>query len=82
MGHVDKSWIVGYAMVLVLFDNKKLSNIKWWGRISVARPYVVVHKMQVTTIVGPALTRPLFHSWIVLIFYEKLDYIKESRPNM
>ena len=38
--------------------------------------------MQVTTIVGPALTRPLFHSWIVLIFYEKLDYIKESRPNM
>ena len=28
VGHADKLWIVGFAMVLVLFNNKKLSNVK------------------------------------------------------
>ena len=50
----------------------------WWGRTSVARPCVVVHKMQVTTTVGPAPTRPLYHSWVVFFFYKKLIKTKES----
>ena len=73
------AYVVSQLTCLNVQKKLTMLNCYQWGRISVARPWVVVHRMQVTTTIGPAPTCPSYHSWVVLIFYEKPVQTKESR---